>query len=333
MSNITGVEIHDVLGLSKPLVKFVESVSLATGKLYEPTNVVKMAKARAKELEIISTAVNENLNLPVKYEDGSVSIDATNANELVIRAQNRFLFQEMQKQQNIDSVVEKAYRELEKETSVSDDPVEKEWLLRLFNSIEDISNEKMQSLWGKILAGEIKRPKTFSLRSIDILRNISRDEAVLFEALCQYRICEGHNIYLPNYEKVLKKYRIDYASILMLDDCGLIRSAPLQTLMYQLTRDRHIITENEDLIVVLDKKRTETVTLSIKDFSFTTAGIELSKLFSIMISNEYLIEFAKALKENHQDVEVHVYKKVEKTEDEIVHNSIDLIAENNESTN
>lgn len=94
MSDVKGIEISDVLGLSQPLTKLIETVSCGIGKIYDPVHVKRMAKAKAKskEIELISSTVSNNMHLPISYGDGTVSIDTKNANDLVTRAQNRFLF-------------------------------------------------------------------------------------------------------------------------------------------------------------------------------------------------------------------------------------------------
>ena len=108
MSVVNGLVVTDVLGLAKPLQKLVETVAIGIGKVYEPTHIRQMAKAKADEIQIISDSVNKNIALPIHYEDGSICITAEDANELARRAQNRALYQEMKKQQNIESVIGKA---------------------------------------------------------------------------------------------------------------------------------------------------------------------------------------------------------------------------------
>lgn len=92
MSDVKGIEISDVLGLSQPLTKLIETVSCGIGKIYDPVHVKRRAKAKSKEIELISSTVSNNMHLPISYGDGTVSIDTKNANDLVTRAKNRFLF-------------------------------------------------------------------------------------------------------------------------------------------------------------------------------------------------------------------------------------------------
>ena len=52
-----------------------------------------------------------------------------------------------------------------------------DWLLRFYEACGAVSDEEMQSLWAKILAGELRQSGSFSLRTIETLRNMSPEEA------------------------------------------------------------------------------------------------------------------------------------------------------------
>ena len=58
--------------------------------------------------------------------------------------------------------------------------MDKDWFTRYFNIVQDISNEDIQDLWAKLLAGEIKQPGSFSYRTLETLKNMTTDEAELF---------------------------------------------------------------------------------------------------------------------------------------------------------
>jgi hypothetical protein len=58
-----------------------------------------------------------------------------------------------------------------------------DWVARFFGVVQDVSAEEMQALWGKILAGEIRHPGRLSLRTLDILRNLTTAEAKVFTSI------------------------------------------------------------------------------------------------------------------------------------------------------
>ena len=52
-----------------------------------------------------------------------------------------------------------------------------DWFIRYYEASGNISDEEMQLLWAEILAGEIEKPSSYSLRTLDVLRNMSKEEA------------------------------------------------------------------------------------------------------------------------------------------------------------
>ena len=93
---------------------------------------------------------------------------------------SRLLYQEMKKQKNIENVVAKTAEILAEKNEESEEGVDEDWITRFFNSIQDVSSERMQNLWSRILAGEINNPNTYSLRTLDAMTKMSTQEATLF---------------------------------------------------------------------------------------------------------------------------------------------------------
>ena len=55
-----------------------------------------------------------------------------------------------------------------------------DWFIRFFDAASNVSNEDLQKIWAKLLAGETICKGCFSLRAIETLYNMSPDEARLF---------------------------------------------------------------------------------------------------------------------------------------------------------
>ena len=97
--------------------------------------------------------------------------------------QQRLQYQEQKRQINIKSVVGQT-AELLGDKSVADIEPDHDWTARFFNDVQDVSSEEMQSLWAKILAGEVERPGSTSIRALGILKNLDKSTARLFERFC-----------------------------------------------------------------------------------------------------------------------------------------------------
>lgn len=67
---------------------------------------------------------------------------------------------------------------------VEDHEPDHDWTSSFFDYVQNVSNEELQDLWVKILAGEVVRPGSTSLRSLTLLKDIDLEVAKLFEQLC-----------------------------------------------------------------------------------------------------------------------------------------------------
>ena len=92
-------------------------------------------------------------------------------------------------QTNVKSIIFKAIQLAnEMNASPSEEAVDNGWILSFIDGAKNISDEHIQNLWSKILAGEINLPGSFSLRTLGLLTQISKKEADLFTEFCSYLI-------------------------------------------------------------------------------------------------------------------------------------------------
>ena len=300
--------------LVDPINKLIETVSEGVGKFLAPMHRKKNALATAEEINVITRALRENRDFPIAYKSENLSIDTTNLDEFVKRTGSRFVFQELRKQQNIESVTEKTFTLLQDSEMASDQPVDQDWINRFFNSIEDISNEKMQDIWAKILAGEIIKPNTFSLRTLDALKNISSDEAHLFQLLSQFLITSGNDIFIPSDDELLGKYNVNYGQVLKLEECGLISSQPFLSLNFDLDKvpDKAAKAYNTQTLLLIKAGNTESRVVSINVYLLSTVGKELYKISTPAYNNQYLVDYGVSLRKqfHSQTITAHVIKAI-----------------------
>lgn len=105
---------------------------------------------------------------------------------------NYMLAREKRKMNNTISVVDLAQTQFAEGEQASDEPVNPDWLNRFFSIVEDVSDKDMQQLWARILAGEVKRPKSYSLRTLELLKNISPQEAEVINLASGYLLDNIH---------------------------------------------------------------------------------------------------------------------------------------------
>ena len=235
--------------------------------------------------------------------------------ELYERTCSRLLHQEIKKQENIENIINSAKDILEKEQedSISSKDVSEDWMMRFFNSVQDISDEKMQLLWGKILAGEIKQPNSFSLRSLDAMTKMSKDEAQLFEKLSSYVINFRGTYAILNNDDLNEKYSISYGQIVALDECGIIDSSAMMSLSLGIDEETNLeIIYDSQLLIAFAKDERK---IRMQIFKLTRIGMEIFKIISHCYNKEYFDEVAKILARENREISFSMHKILNKLED------------------
>lgn len=299
-----GVEV--VKALVSPVEKLIGGVSSAIGKAYEPRHIRKIAEAKAYEIEVVSKAVRDNSDIPIMYDKTKVSIDTRNYEEIAKRASSRLAYQEIKKQQNIENVVDNAYEELKNIEKVSNEPVNPDWMTRFFNSVEDISDEKMQKIWGRILSGEIKKPNSYSYRTLEKLKNMTQKEAEHFQLLASFALQWSNGSFILSDDELMNKYDIKFSYILELAECGLINDQVL-TLNSKPANDQKLIINNSQIIGVIKGKGIDRKNFSIDIHAFTGSGYQLLKAIHPKENSNYIVDCLKLIKEKNQDFDISAY--------------------------
>ena len=113
----------------------------------------------------------------------SQDTDVTGELDIANTVNQRIQFQERKRQINIVSVVRQAANQLGDKEVENNEP-DHDWTARFFNDVQDVSSEEMQSLWAKVLAGEVERAGSTSIRTLGILKNLDQAAAYLFRKFC-----------------------------------------------------------------------------------------------------------------------------------------------------
>jgi hypothetical protein len=189
--------------LSKPATILIEKISDAIGGIFRPYQIRRIAQAEAEAEKIKAIA----------------RIEITG---LQHRALGRFLAEEARKQANIEEITKKALRDLKENSRPQD--VEDDWITNFFDKCRLISDEEMQSLWAKVLAGEANNPGKYSKRTVNFLSSIDKSDAMLFTELCGFGWFLGNVVPLI-YEiqnEIYNSHGITFDSLKHLDEIGLL---------------------------------------------------------------------------------------------------------------
>jgi hypothetical protein len=203
--------------IPKSIAKLIDTIGEQTGMFLEPTHIRRKGKAEA------DVAI-EN----VKAESEVAVIELKNKltlQNIEERAHERVSRREAKRQENIERITAQASKEMP--DAVSDTPVGEDWLTQFFGHCQDVSDEQMQSVWSRILAGEVAQPSTFSLQTLAIVKVMSKEDADLFTVFCSllWQTSAGLTpIIEPPYSLGnIPGVNLRFSDYLQLESAGLIR--------------------------------------------------------------------------------------------------------------
>lgn len=250
-----GNAIIKIDGISKPAELLVQKISDAISGFFKPYQIRRVAKAGA-EAEVI---------------EAQAQIKIT---QLQRRALKRFVSEEARKQYNIERIIEKAIPQLSESSSPQD--IEDDWISNFFDKCRIISDEEMQSLWGKVLAGEANSPGTFSKRTVNLLGSLDKRDAQLFTTLCGFAWVVGeiapliYDAHLPIYAE----REINFDTLSHLDDIGLASFEPLAGFV-RIKLPQSIIVSYHGVPLTIEFNNPENNKIEIGKVTLTQAGTQL----------------------------------------------------------
>lgn len=203
----------------------------------------------AARVKLISTGANQI--------SGQMDVDPEYARIAVRKFGQKII----QQQVNLDCISETAAEVLHADTTEQDNTLEDseevisdDWLNNFQKEAEQVTSDEMRLLFSKVLAGEIKKPASFSIRTVKLLSQLDNKAAAIFQRFCSMCIAmrlgdqifdarvvalggnAGSNSLLP--------HDMNFSSLNILQEYGLIISD------YNSSMDYNICIANNNSAVV-----------------------------------------------------------------------------------
>lgn len=194
------------IDLTKPVTVLVEKIANAVGVAYEPTRIKRHAKAEAEAKIILAKA----------------QVKATSIEERAVR---RLVLEESKKQNNMESIIGQAIPQLDGQAKPED--LDDDWITNFFEKSRNVSDQDMQAVWSRLLAGEANRPGSYSKRTINLLAELDKSDAALFTMLANFTLIIPNGGIYPYVNDVqndiYQANGIDFSRLQHLDSLGLIK--------------------------------------------------------------------------------------------------------------
>ena len=283
-----------ILASSPVLIKLFETVGSVVKALYTPTLTLKNGKAEV-DVEIYR-----------KQQEGK------------LMENQPFTLYEITKLKNFISSAGFAAMELQESDEQVDTKIEFDWIMRFFDAVGNISNEELQRLWGKVLAGEMKQSGTCSLRTMDIIRNLSQKEAGIFNKLSHYVLQSGDYYFILNngfcgqnednvesYNYILKTGLKYSDSVIPMIECGLLSVD--NALATDFESNNVLSIQNQEIACfIIANSDSRLNYISIEPYFLTKSGIELYNIIQGMsdynANNDYPILCLRELKKQYPNL-------------------------------
>ena len=291
-----------------------ESLKMIAKAQLEVRNTLA-TQGEAESLKMIAKAQLEVRNT-------LVSQDSTFTGDLDISStiNQRLQFQQEKRQKNIEFVVQQAALQLG-DKSVPDSEPDHDWTARFFNDVQDVSSEEMQSLWVKVLAGEVERAGNTSIRTLGILKNMDQATARLFRILCSacvFLTPDGQVLMdarVPSLggkaaSNSLEEYGLNFGNLNILNESGLIISDYNSWFDYRLSigtllnNKSPVIQipfrfQNRYWVLVSTRQNYPSKEFKLSGVALSQSGIELSKIVGLEVMDKFSNDLQKFLQKNN----------------------------------
>lgn len=187
----------------------------------------------------------------------------------------------------------------EEQLLASEDPIPEsspnpDWIHTWREYASKVSEDQLQQIWAAALAGEVTSPGKYTLRTLDFLRHMSRDEA---DMICRMGPFVTSGYLWKAQKKVWEAEGLSFADLLHLQSIGIIAGADSVSLSVNLASLKeeeyiHIIVDNNKAIIISKENRDSTLTLDA--IPLTKIGNEVFSLGKFTANENYVHKCAQS---------------------------------------
>lgn len=304
------MEINITAPAEKLILKLLESIEKSTIGIFKPWQIKRVAKAEAIAEQFKNLLSSQTESDIKDLRSGKKYFNAKNSKLLPIADDTEISTEAMLisneyvkilcKSQNVANAIKIAIEQLENESepTITEEPINQDWLNEWGEHAGFVSDKEMQQLWGKILAGEIKNPGSFSLRTMQLLRNLSKDEANLIHKCLNYSI---NGFIIKDIVGYTDQNSISLENIIKLNEIGVLVPDFAGSLSITLSVSRKNKMNKNTLpqkyyswLLIIESSK-ENIYFDLPIIKPTQLGLELAKLGNYTGDGTYLDLIAKKI--------------------------------------
>ena len=209
--------INDVLGLGKLAVALLDKLEKVAGFIFLPTKIKRITRA---EINAIKEA-KENLgnDIKIKVNNHNISIESGDNQSCIPQAIANVIKQELHKQENINAIVCETLKMLEQKNQDNVNvEINDDWLNIFIENAKNVSDDEMRFIWAKILSEEVICSNSYSISTLNVLRNMNKSDAALFTKVSRCSFGWADYEVIMNFNKCKDIYDFSLVDIMLLND-------------------------------------------------------------------------------------------------------------------
>jgi hypothetical protein len=206
----------------------------------------------------------------------------------------------------------------EESPAVEASKFDEDWIWRWRDHASQASHEYMRMIWAKILAGEIKNPNSFSLRTMSIVGGLSMFDAEKLSKIKDFIFVQD-SIYWNNsvMDNITGLDGIKLDNLMWLEEVGIINgstSTSVAKIFTSNSNDYFVNSYNIGNAKFFTFNTNFSLKIKIKICPLTVSGKEILRFLDIGVNDEY----AKSISHEFTKLGCSVYKYIAKEESDTV---------------
>lgn len=166
--------------------------------------------------------------------------------------------------------------------------IDEDWLLTWREHAGKVSAEDLQRIWGSVLAGELKVPGRYSIRTLEFLKTLSRQEAEMISKLASY-VIDGSISRTQN--QYLESKGLNFSMLLAMQELGVVSGVEaigLSVTYKSLVNGKYLRALVSHGKVLIVEHEDQLKTLDIEVYTLTEVGKQVLGLGSFEPDVEYM---------------------------------------------
>ncbi|MBN8534647.1 MAG: DUF2806 domain-containing protein [Rhizobiales bacterium] len=254
----------------------------------------------AARIDRNTASLNARSQADAKLIEGAGDVARSALDSIEDRAEKFATADAILKQENRESIVRGAIEQLSmlgEEATESASEISQDWLNSFSATAENKSSDEIRSLFSRILAGEIRAPGSFSLRSLSLLSTIDQVDAVLIHKIFGYVILG---------QLIFKDIAgIKFIEYLKLENMSVLDGASGSGLSLTISNElENIKITYQNKIIFVDPHESKKIKFS-NICILTDFGSQLYNLFeNYIFDDEYVERIASEIRPQTKSIEV-----------------------------